>query len=729
MPISYNQNTGVFSLTTKNALYQMKKDALGVLLHLYFGENTHQDMSYLVRTADRGFCGNYYERRDVRDYSPDQLPQEYAGYGTGDYRLSSVQVIDGAGSRSVDLRFSGCRIIKDREFSQQLPYVRPEGKAEYLEITLCDAYAGMTVRLLYGVFYDLDIITRSAVIGNSGKTKLILNKAASACLDFQHVDLDVIHFHGRACMERLPERIPIPVGVVSFGSRRGHSSHQSNPFIILCPHDTTEARGSCYGAMLMYSGGHLEELEKDQAGGIRLVTGIQPDGFCWSLLPGEEFETPEAILAFSNDGLNGLSTCYHQLIREHIIPKEFRNRRPPILINSWEACYFDFDRQKTLDLAVEASRLGIELFVLDDGWFGHRNDDNSSLGDWTVNQEKLGGTLADLSDQLHSLGLQFGLWFEPEMISEDSELFRAHPDWALCDPERKPVLSRNQLVLDMSREDVVDYLYQSMCAILDHARIEYIKWDFNRALANVYSHALPADRQGETAHRFMQGTYRLLRMLRARYPELLIEGCAGGGGRFDAGMLFFSPQIWCSDDTDPIERLEIQNGTSYGYPSHTMGAHVSASPNHQTGKETPIATRGLVAQCGAFGYELDLCKLTEGEKTQIREQINTYKRYAQLLMHGRYYRLIEASQQKDYATWMLVSPDKMEALVQLVMTHVRANAVFPYIRLQGLDPDMEYILESTGEVFTGAALMLGGYAFEQLRGDYPGIQLHLIRKQ
>ncbi|MBR2822399.1 MAG: alpha-galactosidase [Clostridia bacterium] len=726
MSIQYDNQTHLFSLQTAHSLYQMKVDSADVLLHLYYGQKTDEDMSYRVRYADRGFSGNPYEQRRNRGYSLDTLPQEYSGSGVGDYRLPAVQAVSENGSRSVDFRFMDYRIDKGRQPLRSLPYVRESEETETLTVTLRDSVIGLDAQLIYHVYPAQDVIVRSVRLVNTGRQELSVEKAASACLDFLYGNYDVIHFHGRHCMERMPERLPLPRGTTSFGSRRGMSSHQSNPFVILCDHLATESTGDCYGCMLMYSGNHLEEMEVNQTGSTRLVSGIHPDGFSWKLAPGESFETPEALLSYSADGLNGLSRHYHDIIRQQVIAPRWQQEKRPVLINSWEAAYFDFDAEKILRFARSATELGVEMLVLDDGWFGKRNDDTTSLGDWTVNEAKLGCSMRELSDQIHAMGLKFGLWFEPEMVNEDSDLFRAHPEWALCDPDRKPMLGRNQMVLDMSRQDVVDYLFDAICAVLDSARIEYIKWDFNRSVANCYSKALPASRQGEVAHRFMLGTYQLLERVLKRYPDLMIEGCSGGGGRFDAGMLFYCPQIWCSDDTDAVERLEIQRGTSYGYPVSTMGAHVSASPNHQTGRTTPIHTRGIVAQSGTFGYELNPALLNAEEKEQVKEQIRAYHRYEHLIAHGSYYRLTELNAEKDHEAWMFVSPDRKEALVNLVCTHVRANGPFPYVRLCGLDPRKKYRLAGSEEIYTGAALMYGGYAAPQLAGDYPAMQLHFI---
>ena len=702
----------------------MKADEIGVLLHLWYGPRTGTDMSYRIRTVIRGFCANPYEAQNRPDYSLDTLPQEYSGSGVGDFRSSAVEAEGADGSMSVDWRYTGHRLLKGKEKPEGLPGVRGNAGTEGLEILLEDKAGGLAAHLNYWLFEQYDVIVRSVQIENRGGEAITLTKAASMCADLPYGRKQVMHFHGRWAMERNPERIAIPAGGrLAFESRRGMTSHQSNPFIILCDPETTERQGDCAGVMLMYSGNHLEEVSADQLGSTRVICGIHPEGFRWKLAPGESFQTPEAILSFSADGLNALSRNYHRLIRDEVIPPRWRGAKKPVLVNSWEACYFDFKAEKLLKLARTAAGLGMEMLVLDDGWFGKRDDDTNSLGDWTCNERKLGCSLKELSEKIHAEGLKFGLWFEPEMVSPDSDLYRAHPDWALSDPGRNPAVSRYQLVLDMGRKEVQDYLFDSISAVLKGVLIEYVKWDFNRSVANVYSRTLPADRQGETAHRFMLGTYRLLERLTEAFPEVMIEGCSGGGGRFDAGMLYYCPQIWCSDDTDAVERLEIQKGTSYGYPVCTMGAHVSACPNHQTGRIVPFATRGVVAQAGTFGYELDPAKLTEDEKKAVKAQIAAFHRYEDLIEQGDYYRLDEG--EKDYTAWMFVSPDKGEVLVSVVATHVRANAPFPFIRLQGLDPEKTYLREDTGERLTGTALTQGGISLPQFQGDYPAVQIHL----
>lgn len=729
MRIQFHEQTGVFSLRTEHTLYQMKADATGVLLHLYYGRTAEGEMDYLVRLADRGFSGNLYELSSQRGYSLDTLPQEYSGVGTGDFRVSSVRTLAENGSRSADLRYVRHEITRGRRPLPGMPFVREAEDTETLTVFMEDRVTGLEAELIYHVYPRLDVIVRSARLVNAGGKPLTLEKAASLCIDFPYGDYDVLHFHGRHCMERQAERVRLPRGVTSFGSRRGMSSHHSNPFVILCDRRAGENAGDCYGCMLVYSGNHLEELEVDQTGSTRLVSGIHPEGFAWTLAPGEAFDTPEAILSYSEEGLNGLSRRFHDVIRQQVIAPRWQQGRRPVLINSWEGCYFDFDAEKILGFAQAAREMEIEMLVLDDGWFGKRNDDTAGLGDWIVNEQKLGCSMGEMSGKIHEMGLQFGLWFEPEMVNEDSDLFRAHPDWALCDPDRKPMVARNQLVLDMSRQDVVDHVYQAMCAVLDSAKIEYVKWDFNRSVANCYSRALPPERQGEVGHRFLLGTYQLLERLLARYPDLMIEGCSGGGGRFDAGILYYCPQIWCSDDTDAVERLEIQRGTSYGYPVSTMGAHVSASPNHQTGRVTPLRTRGIVAQSGTFGYELNPERMTEEEKEEIRAQVEAYQRYAGLIRNGDYYRLNELEDGKDYSAWMFAAKDGSEALVNLVFTHTRANGPFPHVRLRGLIPEAAYRLEGEERIFSGAALMYAGYSFPQAWGDYDARQLHFTRTE
>ncbi len=728
MSIEFDSMDQVFHLQTKNSTYQIKIDESGILRHLYYGRTVaNMSMEYFSLHRERSISGITYELND-KNTSPDLVPQEFTGSGVGDYRISSISLTGGDGSKSVGFRYLKHEIIPGKYHIDGLPSVR--GKAEEsdsLEITLIDDACGLELKLSYGVFPTKDVITRTAAITNIGTINVKLEKFASSCLDLMHTQFDLLHFPGRHCMERQKERVALGHDIHTIGSRRGMSSHQQNPFIILCTPEANEDFGDCYGLMLMYSGNHKSQIEIDQAGNTRVVMGINDEDFLWNLEPGASFNAPEVIMSYSPNGLNSLSHSYHRIIKENVCPEKYLNARRPILINNWEATYFDFDTDKILTLAQEAHDLGIEMLVLDDGWFGERNDDDAGLGDWFVNEEKLPGGLKLLSNEINKIGMKFGLWFEPEMVNPDSDLYRSHPEWVLQDPGRKPTLSRNQLVLDMSNPEVQDYLYRCIAAILDGASISYIKWDFNRPLSNVYSNASSTQCQGETAHRFVLGTYALLDRLTKNYPNVMIEGCAGGGGRFDAGMLYYSPQIWCSDNTDPIARLNIQTGTSYGYPISTMGSHVSASPNHQTGRSTTLKTRGIVAMHGTFGYELDLGKLSSEEKEAIILQIKDFKKYYWLIQNGTYYRLASLGGHQFYQAWEFVSEDKGEALVNFVMKDACANSELPCIRLKGLQADAWYLLEGSKEKFTGAALMNGGYVFPSMMGDYPAEQLHFIK--
>ena len=731
MSITFDEKSRIFFLVTKNSEYQLQIGSIGHLMHLYYGVGVGKtDMSYRLKFLDRGFSGNPYELADHRELSLDTLPQEYSGSGMGDYRVESIQVIGQTGSRSVDLRYDKHEICKGKYSLPGLPSVRGlEDDVKTLVVTLRDREQKLLVRLFYAVFEEKDVITRAAEIRNEGEAHVFLDKAASLCMDFPYEKLDLMHFHGRHCMERQREKLSVPHGIVTVGSRRGMSSHHHNPFVILADPEAGENQGDCYGFMLMYSGNHKEEAELDQAGSTRIVMGIHDENFSWKLEPQESFFTPEAIISRSSRGFNDLSHHFHHILRENVCDPKYLHQKRPVLINNWEATYFSFDAEHILKLADEAKELGMEMVVLDDGWFGKRDDDKSGLGDWWTNEQKLPGGLRRIADEITAKGLKFGLWLEPEMISEDSELFRSHPDWALCDPHRNPMVARNQLVLDMSRQDVQDYLFLCISRILEKAKVTYIKWDFNRPVANLYSGLLETERQGEVAHRFVLGTYALLDRLLRAFPEVMIEGCAGGGGRFDAGMLYYTPQIWCSDNTDPIARLKIQKGTSYGYPISAVGSHVSAVPNHQTGRITPLHTRGVVAMAGTFGYELDPGKLSEEEKAEIRTQIQTFHKYYELIQEGEYYRLDTPESEDYYTAWEHVLADRSEALVSLVIAQVQANPELPCIRLQGLCEEAVYQLEQTGQCFLGAALMYGGYTIGFGNGElklenYPALQLH-----
>lgn len=727
MGIAVNEQQKLFTLTTDSAAYQMKVNAWGILLHQYYGGKTdEEDMGYLAQMWDVSFAGNPYETGRDRTFSLDVQPQEYTSNGVGDYRINSIEVENADGTRGTDLRYVSYRIIPGKYALQGLPAMYGEKEdADTLEIVLKDTATDLEVTLYYSVWEEFDIITRAVKIKNGNQEPVRLEKAASVCLDLPYGDWDMMHFHGRHAMERQMERVPLFHGIQSVGSTRGASSHHHNPFVILCDKEATEDYGNCYGISLVYSGNFEAQIELDQLNQVRAVMGINSQKFAYTLQPGDEFITPEVVMVYSGEGLGAMSRKLHKAYQNHLCRGKYKKQRRPVLLNNWEATYFDFNEEKLLEIAKGAASLGVEMLVMDDGWFGIRNDDNTGLGDWYVNTQKLKGGLEPLVKQVNDLGLKFGIWLEPEMVSEDSDLYREHPDWAFTMPDRKPNRSRFQLVLDMTREDVRDYLFEKISKVLDSANIEYVKWDMNRSICDLYSADLPKDRQAEIPHRYILGLYDLLEKLTGKYPDVLFEGCSGGGGRFDPGMLYYSPQYWCSDDTDAIERIKIQYGTSFAYPISSVGSHVSAVPNHQTGRLTPFETRGVVAMAGSFGYELDLNKLSDEEKGMVTEQIERFKKYYDVIHYGDYYRLSNPFERDDYAAWEYVSGDKSEALLHGVVLHAKANMVRIHVKLKGLDPDKIYRVNGTDEIHSGKALMHGGILFPRTSGDYQAVEILL----
>lgn len=725
MGIWIDAENRLFTLETKGCSYQLKADEYGFVHHLYYGAPVGQaDMSYTEYFADIGFSPNPAEWADRRTFSLDVVSQEYTGCGAGDFRVSCLSVQNADGSFSADLRYQGYELLEGKYAIPGMPASHAEASAaQTLILHLQDPVTKLEVDLLYGVFEDSDVIARSAVIRNGADTPVSLHRAASMCLDIPFGEWELIHFHGRHNGERQKERLPVMNGVQTVSSTRGASSHQHNPFVILAQPHAGEDAGECIGAMLVYSGSYRIDVERSQMGGTRIAAGVNDDRFCWTLAPGEAFHTPEVLLCRSGAGLGALSQAYHDFIMEHVCRGKFVHAPRPVLINNWEATYFDFDAKKILDIAAQAGELGVDMLVLDDGWFGGRVNDFTGLGDWFVNEEKLGCPLRELIDGVHGMGMKFGLWIEPEMVSPGTKLLAQHPDWALTVPGRAPTLGRSQLVLDMSRQDVVDDLYDCFAKILTENPIDYIKWDMNRHMTDVFSHALSAGRQGEVHHRYILGVYQLLERLTQGFPDVLFEGCSGGGGRFDAGMLYYHPQIWCSDDTDPIERLRIQYGTSFGYPVAAVGSHVSASPNHQTGRSTPIHTRAVVAMSGTFGYELDLQLITPEEKEAVRQQTAAYKRLQPLIQHGLYFRLTDAMQDRVFTAWQFAARDAGRALLNVVVVAPQPTPRPMHVRLKGLDPLATYRETASGRTYTGAALMHGGYTLPAMYGDYPALQL------
>ena len=731
MSIRIDHETGLITLHTLHTSYQMWADGQGVVHHLYYGPAIGgSDLRGLEFYSDCGFSPQPAGMDRQRDYSLDTLCQEYTGSGVGDYRIGCLRLAGPDGSRAADLRFVSAEAVPGKYSLPGLPAACAEdGACETLRLKLKDKVNGLAVTLLYGVFAQADVITRAALLENEGSGSIRLDKAASACLDLPFGEWELIHFHGRHCMERQPERVPLSHNIQTLRSARGASSHQHNPFAILAAPHTTEEAGECLGAMLVWSGNFKIECEVSQMQSTRLVAGVSDDDFSWTLEPGGQFAAPEVLFCYSDQGLSELSARYHRFLQRHIIRSPWRDKPRPILINNWEATYMDFDAQRIWDIARQARDLGVEMLVLDDGWFGERSDDSSGLGDWQFNEKKLGCTFDQLIGRVREMGLLFGLWIEPEMVCANTALYAAHPDWALSIPGRAPATGRSQLVLDMGRPDVVDYLYNLFHRLLAEHDIAYIKWDMNRNLTDVYSRALPPERQGEAAYRYMLGLYSLLDRLTRDFPQVLFEGCAGGGGRFDAGMLCYCPQIWCSDDTDAIHRIKIQYGTSFGYPPCSMGSHISASPNHQTGRSTLLSTRAVVAMAGTFGYELDLQKLTADEKEMVKAQIVRYKQLQPLLLEGRCERLTDAVTDTCFTAWQFTAPDRSRAAVSVVVIDPQANPWPIHIRLRGLDPQALYHESLTERVYTGAALCHAGLTLPIMQGDYPAVQIMIERTE
>ncbi|MGN7167535.1 alpha-galactosidase [Paenibacillus cellulositrophicus] len=694
-------------------------------------------MSYLIQIVDgypvHGYWGGRLKHRetmgDLLIHTParaglDRLPQEYPQYGSGDFRNPAYQAELEDGTRITELKYDGYRILKGKPPLSGLPavYTEDESEAETLELVLKDAYSGLKVVLLYSIFTARNVIIRSARLINEGDKKLRLRRALSASVDFSgHSDLEMVYLSGAWAREGNMKRRPLEQGETRIDSKRGMSSHQFNPFAAMVTPETTERHGEAFGFSLVYSGGFEAGAEVDSFGSTRFSIGVNSFDFAWQLNPGESFQTPDAVMVYSAQGLGEMSRTYHRLYRTRLCRGKYRDEERPILVNNWEATYFDFNADKLVSIAEEGAKLGIELFVLDDGWFGKRDADNSSLGDWYEDRRKLPDGLADVAERINRLGLKFGLWFEPEMISPDSELYRKHPDWCLHVPGRRRSEARWQLVLDYTRQEVRDYIYDSLSAIFSTVPVAYVKWDMNRALTEIGSAALPPERQAETAHRYVLGLYELLERITTDFPHILFESCSSGGGRFDPGMLYYMPQTWTSDNTDAVERLKIQYGTSLVYPVSAIGAHVSAVPNHQVGRITPLDFRGNVAMSGNFGYELDLTKFTDDEKETVKRQVAAYKQIRGLVQQGDLYRLKSPFEGNESA-WMFVSDDQKAALVYAFQVMAVPNAPQRTLRLDGLDPELEYEVEpGTGgeiSIFGGDRLMQLGLPLAYEHKDY-----------
>lgn len=723
MAIVFDVKEKNFTLHTKNTTYQMKVDSLGQLLHLYYGAKTEGNMDYLLTYVDRGFSGNPYDAGQERTISMDVLPQEYPTFGTGEYRSPAMIVKNTDGSYACDLRYDGYEIKKGKYNIPGLPAVYAgEEEAETLKVIMKDAASGLKVSLLYGVLPEFDVITRSVVVKNEGTETVVLNKVQSACLDMVYGNYDLISFYGRYAMERKFQRMPVGHGSQAVSSRRGFSGHQYSPVMVLADHEANEESGKCYAMSFVYSGGFKGEAERDHAEQTRMQLGLLDEMFEYPLNARETFYAPEVIMSHSGIGLNKLSQNLHECIRTHVCRGKYKEQVRPILVNSWEAVYFDVNGETIVQFAKDAAEVGIEMVVMDDGWFGKRDNDKSSLGDWLVNEEKLGMTLGELVTRVNEQGVKFGIWIEPEGISEDSDLYRAHPDWAFEIPGRKPERSRSELLLDFSRKEVVDYIYEKICAVLEQGNIEYLKWDVNRSIGNMFSRTI--NDQGIVLYKYMLGVYDLLERLIIRYPDMLIEGCAGGGGRLDAGMLYYTPQIWCSDNTDAIDRVKIQYGTSFGFPISCTGTHVSDVPNHYTGRVTSLKTRGTVAMAGTFGYELNVGKMSDEEKEEVKKQIQDYKKYSELVQKGLYYRL--ANPYKDgIGAWQFVSKDGSEALVSVVIMEMEAYTPNHYVKVKGLQAGKMYQDQETMKIYPAEALSDMGFPVPRNLKEYDSYQMYL----
>lgn len=717
----------VFKLDTMNTSYVIGVvDEEQFLSHIYYGArlNDHH-LTHILRVNENPFVPS----RNNRDRGSflDSFPMEYPAHGLGDYREDCISIETKAGNTGLSMNYVSHKILSGKPSLTGLPAsFGTEEECSTLEITCEDPVTGLQAVLSYSVFEDVDVITRSVKVINAGKDSLYLTKVYSACLDMDNQDFEAVTLHGSWARERQIQSVPVSHGKLSVESTRGESSHQDHPFMAIKTRGTDQEHGEVYAMNFVYSGNFKVMVQNDQFDQIRMVMGIHPDGFKWKLEPGEEFQAPEVVMVYSGEGLGKMTRTFHDFYRNHLIRGEYRNKKRPILINNWEATYFDFNTEKLIAIAKQASELGIEMLVMDDGWFGNRFDDNRALGDWIVNEEKLPGGLKYLVDEVNKLGMKFGIWFEPEMISPDSELYRAHPDWAIAIPGRVATRSRNQYVLDMSRRDVLDYTYESVAGILRSANIEYVKWDMNRQLTDLGSAKLPADRMGELYHRYVLGMYELQGRLMEEFPHLLLENCSGGGARFDPGMLYFSPQIWCSDDTDAVERLRIQEGTAMIYPLSAMGAHVSDCPNHTVGRVTPFETRGYVALAGTFGYELDVTKIPAEDREMIPEQVAMYHKYNDLVREGDYYRIASYSENHYYDCYGVVSKDKKEALYTYVQVMNRANYHSRKLCFKGLDPEKKYVIEGEDGVYTGDVLMKAGYLVQNLWGDFKGRLIHIV---
>ncbi len=706
MSITFDSEKKIFKLDTLSSSYIFEIYRENYLVHLYYGAKI-PDYN-LKDFPDRRMYASFSASNPHMDdwvFSADVYPLEIGCNGCGDMRISSLQIRNADGNASTDMRYVSHKIYKGKTALKGLPalYENEEGECETLEITTRDCVTGAEAVLLYTVFEKYSALTRSVIVKNTSDKPFAIEKVMSFNLDLNGKDFDLITLYGRHNNERNFEKRPLAHGRQGIGSRRGSSSAQQNPFMALLRHGANEEYGDAYGFNLVYSCNHLCEIEVDFNNSSRVMMGIDPSDFSWKLSPGEEFWSPEAVLVYSDEGLGGMSRTFHKLYNNNLVRGPWKKAKRPLLINNWEGTYFDFDDDKLFNIAKWAKETGIEMLVMDDGWFGKRNDDTCALGDWEVNENKLRGGIGSLISRIKGLGLKFGIWYEPEMISPDSELFRAHPDWHIHVPSRESSVGRHQYVIDMTRQDVRDYLFNKMSEVLANNDIDYVKWDFNRNITEAGSAILPPERQSEFFHRFILGTYELMGRLLTAYPHLLLENCSGGGGRYDPGMMYYSPQIWCSDNTDALSRVDIQFGSSLCYPASVQGAHVSAS------RRSGYETKRNVAMWGSFGYELDPAKISEEAREEIKTQIADYHKYYDLIHYGDFYRLISPWDDPYRVAWEFVSEDKSQVMLTVVIKFFREARNF-FIKLKGLDAEKYYKCDADGEVYSGALLMKAGFS-------------------
>lgn len=703
MPITFDEKRKIFKLDTLDSTYAIGIRE-GYLIHLYYGKKIPDDN--LLDLPFRGYFATISPKNvHVDDYkfSLDVQPMEYSCNGSGDYRLAALSIKDSMGRTTTDIRYLDHKIYDGKPKLKGLPatYCNDDSEAQTLELITIDKFTGAKVTLYYTAFANYSVVTESVKVENTGKETFEIEKVASCCVNFPSMDYNMINLSGVWSRERRVITRHLAHGIQSVASKRGSSSHNHNPFVALVDDKGGEDFSDAFGFNLVYSGNFSADIETDYLDCTRLVMGINPIDFTWVVEPGDEFQSPEVVMVYSDSGMGKMSRTFHDLYNNNLIRGEWKNKKRPLLINSWEGSGFDFDQETLVRYAKEAKKLGIELLVMDDGWFGHRDSDNSSLGDWFVNESKLKGGLTKLIERVNAEGVQFGIWYEPEMISEDSELYKAHPDWCVHVEGREQSPARQQYVIDMTRQDVRDCIFNQMYDVLSKNNIAYLKWDYNRAITEPASVMLDARHSKEFFHRFILGTYELMDRITSAFPHILFESCAGGGGRFDAGMLYYMPQAWASDNTDPIERLTIQFGTTMCYPASSMGAHVSACDR------TGIETKAAVAMAGTFGYELDPKEMSEEDKEKVKEQVKNYHRYYNVIHFGDLYRIIAPTDDEFKCAWEYVAKDKSEALLTVVIKN-RAPHDFLLIKMKGLDPEKMYRDETDGEIYSGALLMNAG---------------------